>query len=155
MTSLWQDLLIKVVFEHILLRSDICLECQTYVPPLPKNMLILYPHLEKLSPSTTPRSPPPQKKLPIQLQSLLLYNFCFNFILFVHTGHADFAFNQCSISTECCFQLKKSRNGQIHSSSYSQHPIKKPSKIFHSSRWGTSPSLNAIWKTLHAVSNVM
>ena len=27
----------------------------------------------------------------------------FNFILFVHTGHTDFTFNQCSISTECYF----------------------------------------------------
>ena len=58
MTSLWQDILIKVIFEHILVRSDICLECLTYVPPLPKNMLIPFPHLEELSPSI----PPPLKK---------------------------------------------------------------------------------------------
>ena len=62
MTSLWQDFLIKVVFEHILVRSDICLECLTYIPPLPKNMLIPSPHLEKLSPSITPPSSPEKKK---------------------------------------------------------------------------------------------
>ena len=85
MISLWQDFFIKLVFEHILVRSNICLECLTYVPPLAKTLLIHSPHLEKL----------------------LLYHFYFNFMLFVHTGHADFAFNQCSIFTEYCFQLLK------------------------------------------------
>ena len=29
--------------------------------------------------------------------------FYFNFILFWHTGHANFDFNSCSVFTECCF----------------------------------------------------
>ena len=29
---LWQDFLIKVVFEHALVRSDICLKCLTNIP---------------------------------------------------------------------------------------------------------------------------
>ena len=54
------------------------------------------------------------------------------------------------------FSFKKCKNGQIHSSSDSQYPIKKKnSKIFYPSHWeGPCPSLNAIWKTLHAVSKV-
>ena len=31
------------------------------------------------------------------------YHFHFNFILFVHTGHVNFNFNQCSTFTERCF----------------------------------------------------
>ena len=31
----------------------------------------------------------------------------FHFILFVHTGYANFYFNGCSIFTECCFYLWK------------------------------------------------
>ena len=34
---------------------------------------------------------------------LYLYHFYFNFIFFVHTGHAYFNFNQRVIFTECCF----------------------------------------------------
>ena len=31
--------------------------------------------------------------------------FYFTFILFVHTVHANFDFDQCSIFSECCFYL--------------------------------------------------
>ena len=33
--------------------------------------------------------------------------FYFNFILFWHTGHANFDFNWSSVFTECCFELWK------------------------------------------------
>ena len=59
------------------------------------------------------------------LQSLLPYHFYFSFILFVHTGHANFNLNRCSVFTECHFQLWKVSNAQNHFSSGSQHPIKK------------------------------
>ena len=36
-----------------------------------------------------------------------MYHFCFNFILFGHTGHANFGFNWCSAFTESYFQLWK------------------------------------------------
>ena len=35
------------------------------------------------------------------------YHFYFNFVLFVHIGHANFDFNWCSIFTECCFWFWK------------------------------------------------
>ena len=38
---------------------------------------------------------------------IVLYHFYFNFVLFVHVGHANFDFNQCSLLTEWCFQLFK------------------------------------------------
>ena len=38
-----------------------------------------------------------------QLWSLPLYHSYFNFILFVHTGHANFDFYWHSVFTECCF----------------------------------------------------
>ena len=41
------------------------------------------------------------KNLHFQLSSLLLYNFYFNFILFVYTGQANFDVNQCSLFKEC------------------------------------------------------
>ena len=34
---------------------------------------------------------------------MLLYCFCFNSILFGHTGHAKFDFNWCSVFPESCF----------------------------------------------------
>ena len=40
-------------------------------------------------------------------QVLLLYHFYLNFVLFVHTDHANFDFNRCSIITKCYFQLQK------------------------------------------------
>ena len=40
-------------------------------------------------------------------QSLLLYHFYLNFILFVHSDYVNFNCNQCSIFTEPCFQLWK------------------------------------------------
>ena len=88
-------LFIKVVFKYILVRADICLKCLTYVPPT-SHLLLPSPHLEKVSPSITPN-----------------FNFScnrwscifFKFILFLHIGHADFTFNQCSISTGFCFKL--------------------------------------------------
>ena len=50
--------------------------------------------------------------------------FLFNFILFWHTGHANFDFNWCSVFTECCFSFEKGLNHQNHSSSGSHHPVK-------------------------------
>ena len=48
MLCLWQDFLIKVAFEGTLVRSVICFECLTYVPPLAKYLLIPSPpHLAK------------------------------------------------------------------------------------------------------------
>ena len=68
---------------------------------------------------------------------LLLHLFYFNFILFVHTGHANFDFHQGSLFTKCCFSFEKGSNGQIHSCSDSHLLIKK------------SPlTLNVIWKSL-------
>ena len=40
--------------------------------------------------------------------AVVLYHFCFSFILFWHTGHINFDFNWCLVFTECCFQLWKS-----------------------------------------------
>ena len=61
---------------------------------------------------TKSQSPPPTKKNnPIKTSYLAvvtaLVPFCFNFIFFWLTGHANFDFNWCSILTECCFQLCK------------------------------------------------
>ena len=78
---------------------------------------------------------------------MLLYHFCFIFILFPHTGHSNFDFNWCSVLTECCFYPWKSSNGNIHSSSDSYHSIKKypPAKFLTPSH---PPPLNNIWKIL-------
>ena len=60
--------------------------------------------------------------------------FCFNFILFGHTGHANFYFD-VQYSQEDVFSFKKGSNRQNHSSSGSLHPVKKfspPSKISES-----------------------
>ena len=60
--------------------------------------------------------------------------FCFNFILFWHTGHVNFYFD-VQYSQEDVFSFKKGSNRQNHSSSGSLHPVKKfspPSKISES-----------------------
>ena len=107
MISLWQNFFIKVVFEHILVRSD-----------YPKICSFSPPHLEKFSLSITPSE-----------------NFIFSCsncscTIFVLTSYSSYTqvmlilliFN---IYRMFFFNFKKSRNGQIHSSSDSQHPIKK------------------------------
>ena len=48
-----------------------------------------------------------------QLQSLLLYHFCFNFVLFGHTGHANFDFN-VQYSQKAVFSFEKGSNCQNH-----------------------------------------
>ena len=42
---------------------------------------------------------------------------------FLHTGHANFDFNQCFIFTECFFNFEKGLSGQNHSLSDSQYPL--------------------------------
>ena len=101
--------------------------CRGGIPPPTKNSLINPPPPEpgkvppsRLSPPlpnfyslpTKSQSPPPTKKNnPIKTSYLAvvtaLVPFCFNFIFFWLTGHANFDFNWCSILTECCFQLCK------------------------------------------------
>ena len=111
MTSLCQDFLIKVVFEHILVRSDVCLECLTYVPPLPKNMLIPSPHLEKLSPSITIH---PKKNNFIFRCS---HCSCTIFILTSYSLYTQVMLILLLINVQylqnAAFSLKNSRNGQI------------------------------------------
>ena len=62
-------------------------------------------------------------------------------MFFVHTGHANFDFNWCSIFTKKIFNFKNSSNGQNHSSSGSHHLIKKilPSKISDSALFWDPP----------------
>ena len=52
-------------------------------------------HQPKLCSSPTRKNPP----------SLLVYHFCFNWILFGPTSHANFGFNWCSVFTESFFYL--------------------------------------------------
>ena len=69
---------------------------------------------------------------------MLLYHFHLNFILFVHTGHANFDFNRSSILQNVVFSFKKGSNGRIHSSSDSHHLIKnltRVKKVGHTSVW--------------------
>ena len=74
--------------------------------------------------------------------------FCFNIVLYVHTGLANFDFNQCSIFTECC----SCSIGQNSSLSDSHHPIKKCpySKVSHypPTEGIPPPQKKTIWKTL-------
>ena len=59
--------------------------------------------------------------------------FYFTYILFVHTGHTNSDFNQCSVFTECFFfSFEKNLSGQNHSLSDSHDPIGKfpPGKFF-------------------------
>ena len=42
-----------------------------------------------------------------------------------YTHHANFDFNWCSIFRKCCFSMVRGSNGQNHSSSDLQHPMKK------------------------------
>ena len=52
--------------------------------------------------------------------------FYFTYILFVHTGHTNSDFNQCSVFTECFFfTFEKNLSGQNHSLSDSHDPIEK------------------------------
>ena len=85
------------------------------------------------------------------LQSLVMYHFCFNFILFRHTGHAYFKVD-VQYSQKAVFSFKKGSNGQNHFSSGSCHLIKKIpfSKISDS----PPPPLTAIWKTLHTANKI-
>ena len=75
-----------------------------------------------------------------------MYYFCFNFILFGHTGHANFCFNWCSVLTENYFSFEKGLIGQNHSSSGFHWLAKNtPTKVFNSL---PPPLLIATWKTL-------
>ena len=56
---------------------------------------------------------------------MLLYHFCFHFILFVGTVHANFDFNWCSVLTE---SFEKGSNGQ----NYPMEKFSSPSKIYDS-----------------------
>ena len=56
---------------------------------------------------------------------MLLYHFCFNFIPFVGTGHANFDFNWCSVLAE---SFEKGSNGQ----NYPMEKFSSPSKIYDS-----------------------
>ena len=72
-----------------------------------------------------------------------MYHFYFNFIHFVHTGQANFDFNQCSILTECCFWPWKRFEW---SKSLLRFPPSCKLKISHFQWRGTPPI--PIWKTL-------
>ena len=77
---------------------------------------------------------------------MLLYYFYFNFILAVYTGQANFDFNQRSIFTECCVQLRKRFEWSKSLHVRLPPPYRKipPGQI---SQPHPLP-LNAIWKTL-------
>ena len=72
---------------------------------------------------------------------LLLYQFYFNFIFFVHASHAnfDFMFNIYRMF----LTLKKIQMVKYITPSDSNHPIKNPLRKFP-----FHPPLNTIWKTL-------
>ena len=80
-------------------------------------------------------SPPPLKRyqLPsynsIKIKTLAVIahaTFLFNFIPFGHRGHADFfILIDAQYSQKAVFSFEKGLNGQSHSSSGSQHPVKK------------------------------
>ena len=122
-------------------------------PHQPKIYSFPLPHLEKspqqtlhpikfLFPSTKSQSPLTKQQFssynPIKTTFLAVAiasaPFCFNFILFGHTGHVNFYFD-VQYSQEDVFSFKKGSNRQNHSSSGSLHPVKKfspPSKISES-----------------------
>ena len=47
----------------------------------------------------------PNKKIKTSFLAVFIVPvpFCFNFILFSNTDHANFDFNWCSVFTKCCF----------------------------------------------------
>ena len=126
--------------------------------PSPTGQIFTHPSPTRKSP--TSRLPSPKAHSPTKKQ-FSFYNpmktsfitvviapvlFYFTYILFVHTGHTNSDFNQCSVFTECFFfSFEKNLSGQNHSLSDSQDPIEKfpPRQIFY-------PPLppSTIWKTL-------
>ena len=54
-----------------------------------------------------------------------MYNFHFNFILFVHTGHANFGFTDVQYLQNVVFSTEKGLNGLDHYSTDFYHPMKK------------------------------
>ena len=122
---------------------------------LAKNLLIPSADLEKFSPSIPPLPPSSQKKFIFSCS----HCSCTIFVLTSYSLYIQVMLILLLINVQylqnVVFSFKKCKNGQIHYSSDSQYPIKKNSKIFYPFYWeGPSPSLNAIWKTLHAVSKV-
>ena len=97
-----------------------------------------------------------QQKLYFQLWSSLLYHFYFNFILFVHTGHASFGFIDVQYLQNVAFSFEKVLNGQkllLDRFSPPDEKIPALTKFSHrpSSHWEGRflPYLfNAIWKTM-------
>ena len=86
---------------------------------------LFFHHQKSIPPSLLIKSYNPGKTsfLAVVIASVA---FCFNFILFWHTGHANFYFNSCSVFTECC-SIEKGSNcqNQNHTSSGFHHPVKK------------------------------
>ena len=81
--------------------------------------------------------------------------FCFNIVLYVHTGLANFDFNQCyriQYLQNVVFGFEKGSIGQNSSSSDSHHSIKKCpcSKVSHypPTEGIPPPKKKTIWKTL-------
>ena len=70
-------------------------------------LYILMYNIQRFIPHTNNFHVITQYRLHFQLQQSLLYHFYFNFVLFVHTDHANFDFNRCSTFTKCCFQLSQ------------------------------------------------
>ena len=54
-----------------------------------------------------------------------MYNFHFNFILFVHTGHANFGFIDVQYLQNVVFSTEVGLNGLNHFSTDFHHPMKK------------------------------
>ena len=92
---------------------------------LSQNLLIPHPNWRNSQPVSFPLNfcPPPcqslitplNKNFHVTTPQKFIFScnhcsctICFNFILSLHTGHANFNLNQCSIFTEYCFwALKK------------------------------------------------
>ena len=73
---------------------------------------------------------------------MIITNYYFNFIFFLQIRHSNFDFDRCSMYTNVIFSFEKCLNGQNHSSSDSNHPIKDLPKE------GFLAPLNAIWKIM-------
>ena len=54
-----------------------------------------------------------------------MYNFHFNFILFVHTGHANFGFNDVQYLQNVVFSIEIGLNRPNHSSTDFHHSMRK------------------------------
>ena len=61
---------------------------------------------------------------PVQFLSLFVL-FVLNFILFVHTGHANFGFTDVQYLQNVVFSTETGLNGPNHSSIDFPHPMKK------------------------------